>query len=70
MNDAIKLDQSLNYQELMKLKEDAKNSPNLKKINAPVPKPPQAPNVIGNPLLGAEDDIIKRRRENEKKQRQ
>ncbi len=53
----------------MKLKEDAKNSPNLTKVNN-VPKPPQAPNVIGNPLLGAEDDIIKRRRENEKKQRQ
>ena len=52
----------------MKLKEDAKNSPNLTKVNAP--KPPHAPNVIGNPLLGAEDDIIKRRRENEKKQRQ
>jgi hypothetical protein len=53
----------------MKLKEDAKNSPNLTKVNN-APKPPQAQNVIGNPLLGAEDDIIKRRRENEKKQRQ
>lgn len=54
----------------MKLKEEGKNSPNLTKINAPAaPKPPHAPNVIGNPLLGAEDDIIKRRRENDKKAR-
>ena len=52
----------------MKLKEEAQRSPNLLKQNAP--KPPQPPTAVGNPLLGAEDDMIKRRREAERKMRQ